>query len=649
LPWQITVKTDDGLSQKGTITYIYDATGNKLKKVVEDKSTTGKTITTITSYIGGLIYESKTTSPANTPNDDYTDKLQLINHEEGRVRYIAAKDGIPAHFEYDYFVKDHLGNVRAVLTEQKDNHNYMATMERGAGNVVRVQENQLFNNLDASEVTAQSVGYPSGNSATDPNEWVARVNGSTQKKGPGIVLKVMAGDVVDLGIKAFYHSQSGIYTTGDALTDILSSLAGGIVSASGVTKGTLAELSDPNNSPLLGALTTFRQNKNQDIANKPKAYLNWILVDEQFKYVSTVPQSNAMPAGDPDQINTLVYNGIDITKNGYLYIYVSNETENWDVFFDDLAITHHRGPMLEETHYYPFGLTMAGISSKALNFGAPENKHKFNGIEQNNDFDLNMYDAFYRNLDPQLGRFWQIDPKPTVMTSPYAAMKNNPILLSDPLGDTTWAYNQNGVLLGVIPDKLKNQVHFLKTEGDPGQQVNTKGLSKKELNALGKSFRQNSFAFIGNKTVSEMQKLAQKAESLGPGAFGMMGKELTFVGTVGPDKQIHLTALAIDDRNKQNNDAGEAKINEAYPDAQSQSNLVLWGHIHPTHGDTSPDPQGAFGTPSPGADYGNFLYRNGANQKGPSPAIIGTVYGITVYGSKEDYSNNSYILYKSLK
>jgi hypothetical protein len=51
----------------------------------------------------------------------------------------------------------------------------------------------------------------------------------------------------------------------------------------------------------------------------------------------------------------------------------------------------------------------------------------------------------------------------------------------------------------------------------------------------------------------------------------------------------------------------------------------------------------------PGADYGNFLYRNGVKQKGPSPALIGTIYGITVYGSKEVYSNNSYILYKSLK
>ncbi len=58
--------------------------------------------------------------------------------------------------------------------------------------------------------------------------------------------------------------------------------------------------------------------------------------------------------------------------------------------------------MLEENHYYPFGLDMAGISDKALKPHYAENKYRFNGIEHNNDLDLNMYDATYRNFDPQL-------------------------------------------------------------------------------------------------------------------------------------------------------------------------------------------------------------------------------------------------------
>jgi hypothetical protein len=130
LPWQIPVKADNG-GDKGTITYTYDAAGSKLKKVVADNSTSGKTITTTTSYVGGLVYESKTTSPANTPNDDYTDRLQFIGHEEGRIRYITAEGTTAAHFEYDYFVKDHLGNVRMVLTEEQKQDVYPAATLEG--------------------------------------------------------------------------------------------------------------------------------------------------------------------------------------------------------------------------------------------------------------------------------------------------------------------------------------------------------------------------------------------------------------------------------------------------------------------------------------------------------------------------------------
>ncbi|HET8689089.1 MAG TPA: RHS repeat-associated core domain-containing protein, partial [Methanosarcina sp.] len=77
---------------------------------------------------------------------------------------------------------------------------------------------------------------------------------------------------------------------------------------------------------------------------------------------------------------------------------------------------------------------MAGISSKAA--GKLENKRKFNGIEHNTDLDLNQYDAFFRNADPQIGRWWQIDPKPNTSESPYSMMGNNPISKADPLGDT---------------------------------------------------------------------------------------------------------------------------------------------------------------------------------------------------------------------
>jgi RHS repeat-associated protein len=177
--------------------------------------------------------------------------------------------------------------------------------------------------------------------------------------------------------------------------------------------------------------------------SKPKAYLNWILLDNQFNYVSGNNQSGAIPVGSPNILNTLATT-IKLKHSGYLYIWVSNETQNWQVFFDNLSVQDFSGPMLEETHYYPFGLTMAGISDKALKTSYAENKFRYNkGSElQNKEFSdglgLEMYDTKLRELDPQLGRWWQIDSKTDdnhESESPYRAMDDDPVMYNDPNGD----------------------------------------------------------------------------------------------------------------------------------------------------------------------------------------------------------------------
>ena len=194
--------------------------------------------------------------------------------------------------------------------------------------------------------------------------------------------------------------------------------------------------------------------------------------------------------GSPVKTTTTTYIGGAVYQNDTLQFFGTPEdrmrsntdSSGWvyDYFLKDhlgntrMMITDDynvASPILEANSYYPFGLQQKGIGLEAV--GGLHNKRLYNkGSELQEDFELDYYDTHFRNLDLQIRRWWEIDPKcelninPDVAendevqdesevgglesVSPYMSMGDDPILHNDPDGDCPTCFI--GALVGAVVD-----------------------------------------------------------------------------------------------------------------------------------------------------------------------------------------------------
>lgn len=403
---------------KGTIEYLYDVNGNKLQK----KVTEGAQITT-TDYVCGFVYNNN--------------ELQYINHDEGRIRYVKKYflNGDSAYtWQYDFFYKDHLGNVRAEVTEQADTAKYMATFELD----YRPKETALFHKIPETAVPIEGIaGYPGD---TQSGTYTSKLNGENARVGASITLKVMAGDKVDLAVKNWYALYSGgrdrePVRTENILNTLIGSLTGDASSLSS-GKASQAELNQPGIVP--AAIQNFLNTQSNEpiIGGRPNAYLNWILMDEQFKFVPEGSGYIRVDQHSSTYLLTTAITALQVPKSGYLYVYVSNETRGINVYFDNLVVQHYTGPLSGTTDYTPWGLSMKMLESRA--FGRLENKLQFNGKEkQGKEFGdgsgLEWMDYGARMYDAQISKWMLPDPLAAnyYPFSPYTFSADNPVNFID--------------------------------------------------------------------------------------------------------------------------------------------------------------------------------------------------------------------------
>lgn len=142
-------------------------------------------------------------------------------------------------------------------------------------------------------------------------------------------------------------------------------------------------------------------------------------------------------------------NGLGGTAFNYIYHYLDH--------LGNIRLRYAKDPddgvvkILEESHYYPFGLKQEGYNQTRMEFGKVDNtivltevdpflgtsyKYGFGGKELEDKAGSNWYDFGARNYDAALGRWMNIDPLAEKMRrhSPYNYAFDNPIYFTDPDG-----------------------------------------------------------------------------------------------------------------------------------------------------------------------------------------------------------------------
>jgi RHS repeat-associated protein len=433
-------------SDRLILSFDYDDLGNRLKKTLYFES---GAIEATTYYIydafGSLlsVYETNRHTSA-------LEQTEIPIHGAQRIGVYK-----PLLSTFFYEVTDHLGNVRTVIGSPEE-VTLIATLEdNGMADVEnpRIQEMRLFKNLSSTAVADSRMNHSEPTlSMPVPKyssylKWVNGIEGQEAEQksvGPATGLRVEPGDKINIEVFAKYKRKSSYSRQGitSAMTNILASSFVG--TARGIDVMTQARGVFQNGVAFAISSTS------SEAPIVPYAFVYYLLYDRNFNPItqgwSRVSSAGGFDAGKEafSLHEKLSIPDIHITEPGYIFIFVSNESENTEVWFDDLKVNHQRSAVVSGADFYPFGLTMdtREITREDYRYGYQGQFSEEDKETGWNKFELRMYDA-------RIGRWLSVDPY-SQFASPYLAMGNNPIIFCDPDGGWT-----GGIADGLIKESAR--------------------------------------------------------------------------------------------------------------------------------------------------------------------------------------------------
>ena len=324
--------------------------------------------------------------------------------------------------EYQYHLKDHLGNVRVTFTSKDETESATATLETANMNA---EQAKFLRYQNARRI--QSTLFDRTNGAA--TGYAQRLNGSANEKyGLARSLSVMPGDRINMEVYAKYLDTNSANWNA-ALTTLMTQIAAGTAPAGTVVDGS-GYTTSTSSFPFGGLVNTTGS------TGGPKAYLNYIIFDRNFVYkTGGFKRLSATPreTGNDVAHERLFFDNLTITEPGYIYIFLSNEeTAPIEVFFDDFKVEHIKCPIVRMDDYYPFGLTYNSYSRE----NSVPNLYHYNGKEKQDELGLDWLDYGARMYMSDIGRWGVLDPLAEVnrRMSPYHYVLNNPVRFIDPDG-----------------------------------------------------------------------------------------------------------------------------------------------------------------------------------------------------------------------